>query len=107
MELRSPLGEDNKTIPRSREFLWQEGHTLHATYEEAEERTIRCGKFIRIAIKRQWLSIRSRKKGRTREIRGAEDTYTIEALMHDGKALQSATSHFFGNGFRMHSESNM
>ncbi len=85
---------------RSREFLWQEGHTAHATAEEAEERTIQmlnlyadfCEDFLAIPV------IRGRKTDKEK-FAGAEATYTIEALMHDGKALQSGTSHNFGNGF--------
>ena len=85
---------------RSREFLWQEGHTIHATSEEAREETIRmlnvyadfCEKYLAIPV------IKGVKTEKER-FAGAEDTYTIEALMHDGKALQSGTSHYFGDGF--------
>lgn len=85
---------------RSTEFLWQEGHTAHATAEEAEERTIQmlnvyadfCEKVLAIPmIKGQ--------KTEKEKFAGAHQTYTIEALMHDGKALQSGTSHNFGDGF--------
>lgn len=85
---------------RSREFLWQEGHTAHATAEEAEERTIQmlnvyadfCEQVLSIPV------IKGRKTEKEK-FAGAEATYTIEALMHDGKALQSGTSHNFGDGF--------
>ena len=85
---------------RSREFLWQEGHTAHATAEEAEERTQQmlnlyadfCEEVLAIPV------IRGRKTDKEK-FAGAEATYTIEALMHDGKALQSGTSHNFGDGF--------
>ena len=85
---------------RSREFLWQEGHTAHATAEEAEERTIQmlnlyadfCENVLAMPV------IRGRKTDKEK-VAGAEATYTIEALMHDGKALQSGTSHNFGDGF--------
>ena len=85
---------------RSREFLWQEGHTAHATAEEAEERTIQmlnlyadfCEQVLAMPV------IRGRKTDKEK-FAGAEATYTIEALMHDGKALQSGTSHNFGDGF--------
>ncbi len=85
---------------RSREFLWQEGHTAHATEEEAEERTIQmlnlyadfCEEVLAIPV------IKGRKTDKEK-FAGAEATYTIEALMHDGKALQSGTSHNFGDGF--------
>ena len=85
---------------RSREFLWQEGHTAHATAEEAEERTLQmlhvyadfCEEFLAIPV------LRGRKTDKEK-FAGAERTYTIESLMHDGKALQSGTSHNFGDGF--------
>ena len=85
---------------RSREFLWQEGHTAHATAEEAEERTIQmlnlyadfCEEVLAIPV------IRGRQTDKEK-FAGAEATYTIESLMHDGKALQSGTSHNFGDGF--------
>lgn len=85
---------------RSMEFLWQEGHTAHATAEEAEERTIQmlnvyadfCEEVLAIPM------IKGRKTDKEK-FAGAEATYTIEALMHDGKALQSGTSHNFGDGF--------
>ena len=85
---------------RSREFLWQEGHTAHATAEEAEERTQQmlnvyadfCEEVLAMPV------IRGRKTDKEK-FAGAEATYTIEALMHDGKALQSGTSHNFGDGF--------
>ena len=85
---------------RSREFLWQEGHTAHATAEEAEARTEQmlhvyadfCEEVLAIPVVRG-------KKTDKEKFAGAEATYTIEALMHDGKALQSGTSHNFGDGF--------
>ena len=85
---------------RSREFLWQEGHTIHATYEEAEQRTIQMLHVYEDCY-RETMAIPfvSGRKAEHEKFAGAQDTYTIEALMHDGKALQSATSHFFGNGF--------
>ena len=85
---------------RSREFLWQEGHTAHATAEEAEARTIQmlnvyadfCEEVLAIPV------IKGQKTDKEK-FAGAEATYTIESLMHDGKALQSGTSHNFGDGF--------
>ena len=85
---------------RSMEFLWQEGHTAHATEEEAEERTIQmlnvyadfCEQILAIPM------IKGKKTDKEK-FAGAHSTYTIEALMHDGKALQSGTSHNFGDGF--------
>ena len=85
---------------RSREFLWQEGHTMHATREEAVEETVRMLN-VYADFHEQDLAIpvvRGRKTP-SDKFAGAEDTYAIEALMHDGKALQAATSHFFGDGF--------
>ncbi|MDD3339403.1 MAG: proline--tRNA ligase [Lachnospiraceae bacterium] len=85
---------------RSREFLWQEGHTAHATAEEAEARTVQmlnvyadfCEQILAIPV------VKGRKTDKEK-FAGAESTYTIESLMHDGKALQSGTSHNFGDGF--------
>lgn len=85
---------------RTREFLWQEGHTIHATAQEAQEETIRmlnvyaefCEKYLAMPVVK---GVKTEKE----RFAGAEDTYTIEALMHDGKALQSGTSHYFGDGF--------
>ena len=85
---------------RSREFLWQEGHTAHASAEEAQERTIQmlnvyadfCEEVLAMPV------VRGQKTDKEK-FAGAEATYTIEALMHDGKALQSGTSHNFGDGF--------
>ena len=85
---------------RSVEFLWQEGHTAHATAEEAQEETIRmlnvyasfCEEVLAIPV------IKGQKTDKEK-FAGAHSTYTIESLMHDGKALQSGTSHNFGDGF--------
>lgn len=92
--------KETRPFLRSREFLWQEGHTAHATAEEAEERTLQMlnlyadfvEEFLAIPV------IRGQKTEKEK-FSGAEATYTIEALMHDGKALQSGTSHNFGDGF--------
>ena len=85
---------------RSREFWWQEGHTVHATAEEAMQETLRM---LNIYAKffEEWLAIPVVKGEKTPKERfaGAENTYTIEAMMHDCKALQSGTSHYFGDGF--------
>lgn len=85
---------------RSLEFLWQEGHTAHATAEEAEEETI---KMLNVYAEfcENVLSIPMVKGQKTEKEKfaGAKATYTIESLMHDGKALQSGTSHNFGDGF--------
>ena len=85
---------------RSREFLWQEGHTLHATEQEAIEETERmlnvytefCQKYLAMPVVQGM-------KTDSDKFAGAERTYCIEALMHDGKALQAGTSHYFGDGF--------
>ena len=85
---------------RTTEFLWQEGHTAHATAEEAQEETIRmlnvyadfCEQILAIPV------VKGRKTDKEK-FAGAKETYTIESLMHDGKALQSGTSHNFGDGF--------
>ena len=92
--------KETRPFLRSREFLWQEGHTAHATAEEAEERTVLmlnvyadfCEEVLAMPVVRG-------KKTEKEKFAGAEATYTIEALMHDGKALQSGTSHNFGDGF--------
>ena len=85
---------------RTMEFLWQEGHTAHATQEESEAETVKmlnvyadfCEKYLAIPV------VKGQKTEKER-FAGAKATYTIESLMHDGKALQSGTSHNFGDGF--------
>jgi prolyl-tRNA synthetase len=85
---------------RTSEFLWQEGHTMHETPDEARSETERmlniyadfCENYLAIPV------IKGRKTDKEK-FAGAEATYTIEALMHDGKALQCGTSHYFGDGF--------
>ena len=92
--------KETRPFLRSREFLWQEGHTAHATAEEAEARTQQmlnvyadfCEQVLAIPV------VKGRKTDKEK-FAGAEATYTIEALMHDGKALQSGTSHNFCDGF--------
>ena len=85
---------------RSREFLWQEGHTMHATAEEAREETIQMlNVYADFHEKDLAIPVIKGAKTPSDKFAGAEDTYAIEALMHDGKALQAATSHFFGDGF--------
>lgn len=92
--------KETRPFLRSREFLWQEGHTAHATAQDAQERTIQmlnvyakfCEEVLAIPV------IKGQKTDKEK-FAGAEATYTIEALMHDGKALQSGTSHNFGDGF--------
>lgn len=85
---------------RTTEFFWQEGHTMHETPEEAMAETERmlnvyadfCEQSLAIPV------VKGRKTDKEK-FAGAEATYTIEAMMHDGKALQSGTSHYFGDGF--------
>lgn len=85
---------------RTTEFLWQEGHTIHATAEESEKETIDilnlyadfCENILAIPV------VKGRKTDKEK-FAGARATYTIESLMHDGKALQNGTSHNFGDGF--------
>ena len=92
--------KETRPFLRSREFLWQEGHTIHATAEEAIEETEKmlnvyaefCEKYLAMPVVKG-------KKTDSDKFAGAEATYAIEALMHDGKALQAGTSHYFGDGF--------
>ena len=85
---------------RSREFLWQEGHTIHATAEEAQQETERMlNVYADFAEQCLCMPVVRGEKTEKERFAGAERTYTIEALMHDGKALQSGTSHYFGDGF--------
>lgn len=92
--------KETRPFLRSREFLWQEGHTAHATAEEAEARTIQMlnvyADFMENVLA---IPVIKGRKTEKEKFAGAEATYTIEALMHDGKALQSGTSHNFGDGF--------
>ncbi len=85
---------------RSREFLWQEGHTIHATAQEAIEETERMlGVYAEFCEKSLAMPVIKGRKTDSDKFAGAEATYAIEALMHDGKALQAGTSHYFGDGF--------
>ena len=85
---------------RTAEFLWQEGHTAHATREEAEEEARRMLKvYAEVAEKWMAVPVLQGVKSETERFAGALDTYTIEAMMQDGKALQSGTSHFLGQNF--------
>ena len=85
---------------RHREFLWQEGHTMHATEDEARAETMQMlnvyadfmENFLAMPV------IRGRKTDKEK-FNGAEETYTVECMMHDHKALQAGTSHYFGDGF--------
>ena len=85
---------------RTSEFLWQEGHTAHATREEAEEEA-RKMLHVYAEFAEKWMAVPVVQgvKSETERFAGALDTYTIEAMMQDGKALQSGTSHFLGQNF--------
>ena len=85
---------------RSREFLWQEGHTIHETAQEAieeTERMLNC--YADFCEQELAMPVVKGRKTESDKFAGAEATYAIEALMHDGKALQAGTSHYFGDGF--------
>lgn len=85
---------------RNSEFLWQEGHTAHATFEEAQEETLKMlevyAEFFENVLA---IPVIKGKKTENEKFAGALSTYTIESLMHDGRALQSGTTHNFGDGF--------
>ena len=85
---------------RTREFLWQEGHTVHATAEEAIVETEQMlNIYADFCEKSLCMPVVKGKKTESDKFAGAVSTYAIEALMHDGKALQAGTSHYFGDGF--------
>lgn len=85
---------------RTTEFLWQEGHTAHATKEEAVAETVQMlGVYARFAEEFMAVPVIKGVKTASERFAGAEDTYCIEALMQDGKALQAGTSHFLGQNF--------
>ncbi len=92
--------KNTRPFLRTREFLWQEGHTMHATAEEAEAETLQMlGVYADFYEKALALPVVRGKKTEKEKFAGALATYTVEAMMHDGKALQGATSHNFGDGF--------
>ena len=92
--------KETRPFLRSREFLWQEGHTIHETAKEAEERTLMMLDIYADVIE-NLLAIPVLKGMKTEKERfaGADSTYTVETLMHDGRALQGGTSHYFGQNF--------
>jgi prolyl-tRNA synthetase len=92
--------KETRPFLRSREFLWQEGHTIHETAEEAEKRTVQMLEIYSDIIE-NLLAIPVLKGVKTEKEKfaGADKTYTVECLMHDGRALQSGTSHYFGQNF--------
>lgn len=85
---------------RTREILWQEGHTMHATEQDAREETLRMFNIYK-DFQEEYLAIPviTGKKTEKEKFAGAVETYTIEAMMYDGYALQNGTSHYFGQGF--------
>lgn len=85
---------------RTTEFLWQEGHTIHETKEEAEAHTLKIlNMYSRLCEDMLAMPVVMGKKTEKEKFAGADDTYTIESLMHDGKALQAGTSHYLGQNF--------
>ena len=85
---------------RHREFLWQEGHTMHATEAEAREETQRMlGVYADFMENVLAMPVVRGRKTEKEKFNGAEETYTVECMMHDRKALQAGTSHYFGDGF--------
>ncbi len=92
--------KETRPFLRSREILWQEGHTMHATEKEAREETIRMLKVYE-DFQKNYLAmpVIVGKKSDKEKFAGAEETYTIEAMMYNGVALQNGTSHYFGQGF--------
>ena len=92
--------KETRPFLRSREFLWQEGHTVHETSEEAEEETKRMlGIYEKLFKEYLAIPVITGKKTEKEKFAGAEYTLTIEALMYNGVALQSGTSHYFGDKF--------
>ena len=92
--------KETRPFLRSREFLWQEGHTVHETAKEAKERTMQMlDIYADVAENLLAIPVIKGIKTESEKFAGAEETYTIESMMHDGRALQSATSHYFGQNF--------
>ena len=92
--------KETRPFLRSREILWQEGHTMHATEEEAVEETLRMLNVYK-DVQENYLAlpVLVGKKTEKEKFAGAVATYTLEAMMYDGIALQNGTSHYFGQGF--------
>lgn len=85
---------------RSREFLWQEGHTIHETAEEAQEFTLAMLEVYADVIENLLaIPVIKGRKTKKEQFAGADATYTVESLMHDGRALQAGTSHYFAQNF--------
>ena len=92
--------KETRPFLRSREFLWQEGHTIHETAEEAQKFTLEMLDVYSDIIENLLaIPVLKGRKTKAEQFAGAEATYTVETLMHDGRALQSGTSHYFGQNF--------
>ncbi len=92
--------KETRPFLRSREFLWQEGHTIHETEEEAKQRTLKMLDVYADVIENLLaIPVVKGQKTKKEQFAGAEATYTVETLMHDGRALQAGTSHYFGQNF--------
>jgi len=92
--------KETRPFLRSREFLWQEGHTVHETEKEARERTLQMLDIYADVIENLLaIPVLKGQKTKKEQFAGAVTTYTVECLMHDGRALQAGTSHYFGQNF--------
>ena len=92
--------KETRPFLRSREFWWQEGHTIHETEDEARKRTLQMLEIYADTLENLLaIPVLKGEKTEKEKFAGAEDTYTVETLMYDGKALQAATSHYFGQNF--------
>lgn len=92
--------KETKPFLRSREFLWQEGHTVHETPEEAKKLTLNIlDVYKKIIEEKLAIPVLQGEKTPAEKFAGADNTYTVETLMHDGRALQAGTSHYFGQNF--------
>ena len=92
--------KETRPFLRSREFLWQEGHTIHETEEEAKKFTLDMLDVYADVIENLLaIPVLKGQKTKKEQFAGAEATYTVETLMHDGRALQGGTSHYFGQNF--------
>ena len=92
--------KETRPFLRSREFLWQEGHTIHETEKEARELTLKIlDIYAKVIENNLAMPVIKGKKTDTEKFSGAQETYTVESLMYDGRALQSGTSHYFGQNF--------
>lgn len=92
--------KETRPFLRSREFLWQEGHTIHETEQDAKKFTLDMLEvYADVAQNLLAIPVLKGQKTKKEQFAGAESTYTIETLMHDGRALQGGTSHYFGQNF--------